>query len=256
MLARLALRLAAVAALDGRTIAEDRVDDSRLAALAPEDVPDDGLPVIMAITDDDDGEAFSEQDGGPPFDRLIDLCLELSMQARVQYIDPGNPAESIYNIEAPDTDARLDASLDFLEFQTVRELACGYSPFAREFQRIARIVSRSCHRAAADDGTKIASRLLTLRCRVNDDEIEEFVGDDVLPTGLNVLPEPLRSVAKLLPPTSSGGKICAEIAAKLQPVVVGGVFAGADIRADARDAVQTPEPDDGEIQIAVNFPQD
>lgn len=233
MLARTALRLITVAALTGATIAVDRVDDSRLADLAPESIPDDGLPVIMAIADDDDGDALSEQNGGPPFDRMIDLNLELAIASKVQYVDPQNPANSVYQVEAPDTDARLEASLDFLEFQTIRELAYGLSPYAVMFRKLARIVSRSCHRAATDDGVKIASRILTLKCRVNDDAIETLGASDPAPVGLDALPEPLRSVAKLLPPGSSGGVTCAALAAAMTQVQAGVKLTGFDVRADA-----------------------
>lgn len=255
MLARTALRLITVAALSGATIAADRVDDSRLADLAPESVPDDGLPVIMVIADDDDGDAWSEQNGGPPFDRLVDLNLELAIASRVQYVDPNNPADSVYQIEAPDTDARLEASLDFLEFQTIRELAIGLTPYAIQFRKQARIVHRACHRAATDDGVKIASRLLTLKCRINDDAIDTLLPADPVPTGFGALPEPLRTVAMLLPAGSSGAVTCAAIAAAMTQVRVTTPFTGVDIRADARDAIETETPDDGEVLITVDLPQ-
>lgn len=252
MLARTALRLITVATLAGTadlrpTIAGDRVDDSRLADLAPESVPEDGLPVIMVIADDDDGEAFSEQNGGPPFDRMVDINLELSIASRVEYIDPANPANSVYQVEAPDTDARLEASLDFLEFQTIRELAYGVTPYAVMFRRLARIVHRACHRAATDDGVKIASRILTLRCRINDDCIEVVPAATPAPVGLDALPEPLRSVAKLLPLASSGGVTCAALAAMMTQVKVG-PLEGIDLQAD-------PGGSGDIITIPVNLPQ-
>lgn len=253
MLARTALRLITVATLEGKTIAQDHVDDSRLADLAPESVPDDGLPVIMVIADDDDGEALSEQNGGPPFDRMIDLNLELAMASRVQYVDPDNPANSVYQVEAPDTDARLEASLDFLEFQTIRELAYGLTPYAVQFRKLARIVHRACHRAATDDGVKIASRLLTLRCRINDDTIEVLDPSDPIPEGLDALPEPLRSVAKLLPVESSGGKICAALAAGMAPLQLEDALTGFDFRADAGDAVASEVPDSNEVVVTVDL---
>jgi hypothetical protein len=255
MLARTALRLITAAALSGRTIAEGRVDDSRLADLSPESVPEDGLPVIMVICDDDDGDALSDQNGGPPFDRMIDLNLELSIASRVQYVDPNNPVASIYVVEAPDTDARLEASLDFLEFQAIRELAFGLSPYSVMFRQVARIVHRACHRAATDDGVKIASRLLTLRCRVNDDQIEVLDANAPTPVGLDALPEPLRSVAKLLPPESSGGVTCAALAAMLAQITAGIALEGFDFRADAGDAVKTEFPDDREVVLTVDLPQ-
>jgi hypothetical protein len=239
MFARTALRLITVATLAGTadarpTIAADRVDDSRLADLAPESVPEDGLPVIMVICDDDDGEALSEQNGGPPFDRTIDLNLELSIASRVAYLDPAHPdAAPVYQVEAPDTDARLEASLDCLEFQAIRELSYGQTPFAVLFRRLARITHRACHRGATDDGVKIASRLLTLKCRVNDDAIEILGASDPAPVGLDALPEPLRSVAKLLPVDSAGGVICAALAAKIAPLKAAVALEGVDIRSDA-----------------------
>lgn len=260
MLARTALRLITVAALAGTagsrpTIAAERVFDSRLADLAPESVPDDGLPVIMAIADDDDGEAWSDQNGGPPFDRMVDLNLELSIASRVQYVDPNNAAASVYVVEAPDTDARLEASLDFLEFQTIRELAYGMSPYAVKFRQLARIVHRACHRAATDDGVKIASRLLTLRCRINDDVIEVLDANAPAPVGLDALPEPLRSVAKLLPPESSGGVTCAALAALMIQLQAGDALEGFDFRADAGDGVKTEDPDDREVVVTIDLPQ-
>jgi hypothetical protein len=255
MLARTALRLITVAALAGKTIAQERVDDSRLADMSPESIPEDGLPVIMVIADDDDGDALSDQNGGPPFDRLVDLNLELAMAARVQYVDTENPANSVYQVEAPDTDARLEASLDFLEFQTIRELAYGLTPYAVQFRKLARIVHRACHRAATDDGVKIASRLLTLRCRINDDVIEVLDPSAPAPVGLDALPMPLRSVAKLLPADSWGGKICSALAAAMTPLQVTVALAAVDIRADARDHVPSPEPSSDEIQITVDLPQ-
>lgn len=260
MLARTALRLITVAALAGTpdarpTIAADRVDDSRLADLAPESVPDDGLPVIVVICDDDDGEAFSDQNGGPPFDRMIDLNIEMAIASRVQYVDPNDPAASVYVVEAPDTDARLEASLDFLEFQAIRELAIGVSPFAVKFRQLARITHRACHRAASDDGVKIASRLLTLKCRINDDQIEVLDANAPVPAGIDALPEQLRSVAKLLQVGSSGAVTCAALAAKLTQITASLALEGFDFRADAGDAVQTEEPDDSEVVVTVDLPQ-
>lgn len=258
MLARTALRLITVAALAGSeayrpTIAAERVDDSRLADLAPESVPEDGLPVIMVITDDDDGDAWSDQNGGPPFDRIVDLGFELAIASRVQYVDPDNPANSIYVVEAPDTDARMEASLDFLEFQVIRELALGVTPYAVKFRQMARITRRTCHRAAADDGVKIASRLLTLHCRINDDEIETLDVSAPAPVGLDALPEPLRSVAKLLPPDSSGGVTCAALAARLTELRDQVALKGMDIRVDSGEAVESEQPDSDEVVLAIEL---
>ncbi len=165
----------------------------------------------------------------------------------MQYVDPDNPANSVYQVEAPDTDARLEASLDLLEFQAIRELAYGQSAFSVMFRRIARVVHRACHRAATDDGVKIASRLLTLRCRVNDDAIDVLGASDVPPVGLDLLPEPLRSVAKLMPEGSTGAVTCAALASALAPLEASVALQGFDFKADAG----SPPADNADDEVAV-----
>ena len=83
-LARTALRLAGIEALlnDGiiAALCETRVYDSRIAELT-ETKP---VPVIVVLTEEMEGEAFSANNGGPPFDDHCELLLEIAMRAAVQ----------------------------------------------------------------------------------------------------------------------------------------------------------------------------
>lgn len=226
-LARTALRLVVSAALKGTpaarpTIAEGRFYDSRISELAPETVEDDAKPVGIITTDQDEGEALSEQNGGPPFHRMIDLVIELGMiestQAPVANPQPGQPA-TVYVVGYPDTDRRLEASLDLLEFQVIRRLATEPDPMCVLFRRFVRIRKHECHRQVTDDaGVKLACRLLTLTCELNDDRVMIYNTSGTLPTGLDVLPEPLKTVAKAMAPGSSELDTCMAIAAALSPV--------------------------------------
>jgi hypothetical protein len=217
-LVRTALRLAAINALQGAdansgpTIARNRVYDSRISDFNPEAYPDDAMPTVIVLTDNDEGDGLSKQNGGPPFDRHVGLCFELGM---IQKVSDETGTDMVY----PHTDAQLEAALDMLEFQIGRRL--GYDPDASGvlFRSIARPVATNCHRQVADDaGVKVACRLLTWTCKVNDDQVRIANEKDTLPVGFNVLPDPLRRVAHALP-AGSGFDICVAIAKALTPLV-------------------------------------
>jgi hypothetical protein len=86
----------------GLTIACIRIYDSRIGDFSPETYPDDVLPTVIILADDEEGDGLSRQNGGPPFKRLIRRPGRRSGTAFV----PGYPA----------TDAENEASLDLLEF--------------------------------------------------------------------------------------------------------------------------------------------
>lgn len=219
-LARTALRLCVAAALKGTadarpTIAEGRVYDSRISDFAPDAFVDDAKPTAILLTDGDEGEALSKQNGGPPFHRLIDVVVEIGMTQSVQEDDG-------FIVGYPDTDARLEASLDLLEFQIVRQLAYAPDPMSVIFRRFTRIRKHECHRQVLDDtGVTIAARLLTLTCEVNDDQVQVYntVGTSPsIPTGFDLLPDPLKTVAKALPVGSAGYDTCMAISNALEPI--------------------------------------
>lgn len=222
-LARTALRLATIAALKGDdaatgpTIANNRVYDSRISDFSPETYPADALPSVVVLTDEDEGDALSSQNGGPPFERMVKLVIEFAM---VQGFDvaledggtefvPGYPA----------TDTEHEASLDLLEFQIKRRLADDPAAFSTLWRSFTRVWKFDCHRQVMDDqGIKIAARILTWVCQVPDDQVIIHKNTETLPVGWNVLPEPLRRVAIALPENSAGQDVCIAIAKALVPL--------------------------------------
>lgn len=208
--ARTALRLAVVQAVAGTegerpTIAAGRVYDSRMAPENPEEFLEDAKPLVIVMTDGDDGDALSDQNGGPPFARMIDLVLDLGMVAG----EKAEGDEGGYLVGYPDTDARLEASLDLLQAQIARHLFKSTAPLALFIQNHVRVWSQESHRQTEDGAAvKLARRLWTLKCQIKDDDDE--IRD---PEGLfDLLPEPLRSVAMLMPEGSAGYDTCAALA--------------------------------------------
>ena len=253
-LARTALRLAAVAIIQGSkdarpTIAEGRIWDSRNNDLNPETYEGDAKPVVIVLTDGDEGEALSRNNGGPPFRRMIDLVLEVGM---VQTVQDGPD----YVIGYPDTDPRLEASLDFLEFQIMREFAIGQSPMAILFRQFARIMKSDSHRQVLDEsGVKIATRIVTLTCDTRDDQLT-ISNNTAPPTGNAVLPEPLRSVAGALPGGSAGADTVAGIIAAITQIAaapIGGVNFTIDANSTATGDDRT-EPVEANVDLPANTP--
>ncbi|HWL06729.1 MAG TPA: hypothetical protein VNQ99_17635 [Xanthobacteraceae bacterium] len=228
-LARTAVRLLAVGVMTGTdgarpTIAGPRVYDSRISDLAPETFAEDAKPVLLVLTDEDSGEALSDANGGPPFRRLIELVIEMAMVERHKVGDG-------YVVGYPDTDARLEASLDLLEHQVLDVLGNGTTDAALTFQSHIRVWRRAAHRQVTDDaGVKMACRILSLTCEISDDQGGPMPGA----TGLDRLPEPLRTVAHVLPPGSGGANTCSTLAAAIsaQPDI-SVPFEGVDWRFDA-----------------------
>jgi hypothetical protein len=217
-LARTAMRLAAVNSLagadanSGPTIAKNRVYDSRISDFDPETYPDDALPTVIVLTDSDEGEQLSRQNGGPPFRRHIDLVFEIGMIQKVQ-------EGTTYNLIYPDTDARLEAGLDLLEFQIARRLGYDTDPTSVLFRKFIRPQKHESHRQVMDDaGVKIACRLLTWTCEITDDQMQVFNASGSVPTGIAALPDPLKTIAAGLTAGSSGADIVAAIAAALSPL--------------------------------------
>lgn len=255
-LARTALRLATVAALKGAnsatgpTIARNRVYDSRIADFSPETYPDDAKPTVIILTDEDEGDALSLQNGGPPFKRLISLVMEFAM---IQGFDvPIEDGGVAFVPGYPATDAEHEASLDLLEFEITRRLASDLDPLCALFRSFTRVWKHDCHRQVLDEtGIKIAARILTWTVEVSDDQVKIYKTGSTLPTGYDILPEPLRRVAKALP-AGNERKLCDALVAALSPLT-SQPLAGLDITHASSDAVHG-EPS-GEIKATIEFPQ-
>lgn len=235
-LARTALRLAVVQVTKGTsasrpTIAGKNVYDSRMSPEQPEDFTQDASAVVIVFSDGDEGDALSDQNGGPPFRRRIDIVFDLGMVCCEN--DPEEAGS--YIIDYPDTDARLEASIDVLQAQIMRQLTLSNDPLALWFQSHVRIWKQESHRQVEDAaGVKLARRVLTLSCELSDDDNVVLPPGADLPTGFDLLPEPLRTVAGLMPEGSYGADACAAIAAALTPFR-DDAFSGVDLTIDAGD---------------------
>lgn len=211
-LTRTALRLAAVNALTGTTAAGNRVYDSRIADLDPDQI-DGSKPILIVLTDADEGQQRDRNNGGPPWDRTVDLVIELAMVAKDQNGDE-------YTAFTPETDGELEATLDVLEQQVEEALAFSHSAASSLFRRLCRLVGVRSQRQVSDDAhVKFAARQLTYSCSITRiDRPDLFrTPPDSAPTGLDRLPEPLRTVAKALPSGTAGADIVAGIAAAYAP---------------------------------------
>jgi hypothetical protein len=205
-----------VEALKGATMAGSRVFDSLMDDLSPDQFKGDEAPTAVVLTDKDEGSPLSAQSGGPPFGRSAELSIEMGMVRRVRSVAEGELL--IY----PNTDARLEAALDMFEFQVMRHLQYADNDLCVLFRKHWRVMKYDCHRQIMDDsGEKLAVRILTLACYSGDDRVHVYnEGLDTLPTGVNKLPEPLRSVAALMPVNSSGLDICNLIIAAMDNLIL------------------------------------
>jgi hypothetical protein len=206
-LARTALRLAAVEALNSdpviAALCDGRVYDSRVTDFDHTE----RVPVIIVTTDDDQGEAYSANNGGEPFDLTVDLVLEIAMMATA--IDDAGDA---VGLGSPATDRELEAVLDLLEERAVTILTVPETAAARLVRAVTRRVTRkkSSRFATDETGEKLAIRLTTLSVALK--------GDDyvTVPTGpFAALPDPLRTVCAAMPAGSSALATCQLLAAAM-----------------------------------------
>jgi hypothetical protein len=256
-LARTALRFAALAALKGGspsagpTIAANRVYDSRISDFSPETFPGDAKPTIILLTDEDEGDALSDQNGGPPFRRHINLVIEFAMVQGFDVAVEGSEA-SEFVPGYPSTDAEHEMSLDLLEFQITRRLAYDLDPLCALFRSFTRVWKHDCHRQVLDEtGVKIAARVLTWQIEVTDDQVQIYRTNKPQPTGYDVLPAPLSTVAKALP-AGNEKTLCDALVAALSPLEAT-PLEGFDI--DATNAEGAQDNDFNHIEAPIDLEQ-
>lgn len=201
-LARTALRLAAVEALNADpTIAIlclGNVYDSRIGNLEA----DEPVPVITVYTEDDAGEAFSSNNGGPPFDETCELLLEIAMRAVV-------PGSQDGELGIAESDRELEALVDLLEARSIEALTIGDTPQSRLIrQKVTRRAAsfKSMRFTTDDTGIKLAIRMVNLTVELKGDDRTDAT--TVVTGPYAALPEPLRSVARSLPDGSSAKALC------------------------------------------------
>lgn len=159
-LPRLAVRIAAVAALRGRTWAGDRVRDS---AVPPIDklAQDERLPFIAIYTDDSEFAA-EEGRGLMSSNGKFALVFEIGITAQMQFVVENN--EVVEAPGKPPTDAQMELMLDLIERQiktTLSEPSHAWSEMWRRL--VANVVQVKSQRGAnAEDGVRFAGRQLIL----------------------------------------------------------------------------------------------
>lgn len=154
-LVNFAIRICLKRALLGRTLAKARVFDSMVVPL--DETPVDGtLPQIIVATDDDMIVCSSfalDVDA-----RDLDVIIEMELASEVPA-----PAGGI-GFAIPQTDAGLEASLDFIQREIFRALNDPGSVWANLFRRFVQTPKKMLKRRGAsnDKGAKFAARQIVI----------------------------------------------------------------------------------------------
>ena len=235
MLARLALRLAAVECLcptsvasagPWPTIAGSRVYDSRQD-------PIDGLddiearPLLIVYTEQDNSQPYGSAVHKPD-ESIVEIVIEAMIAARgtVEIQTGASTVETLGTVESPISDRDHEAALDLLE-AAVRRRFLGRDPDAAA--TLWRKVAWECRHVEsspmrnAERSVRVAARTITFRVKVKSDDWSALGA-----SGMDRLPEPLRTVANALP-AGSGRDVCTWTAARVQTVTAGSSLAGIDI---------------------------
>lgn len=200
-LKRLMLRTAVVAALKNKTIAQDRVFDSKLSALQVTD-SNDMLPAVCVYTEADTGVNVQAGDAGVLLERNVDVHLELtvSMWQDLEIPGPqGNP-EQVRALAIATTDPELEALLDLFELQTKLTLL-GITDEAIALQKIIRKWNGWNSLPGREDNgnNKLCARQVIMPVQINDDCRFPFDGSVITPgpRGHTIFP-PLADMAPYL----------------------------------------------------------
>jgi hypothetical protein len=230
---RLALRLAAYEALcpyaarsgaqgaQWPTLAGANVYDSRIDPIGESDDWQafiegiEGRPIVILYAEEHETDPYF---GEFPADReLPELVVELMVasvgQVLVEKAD--GTTEAVGDVIAGITDPQREALLDLLEAQ-VRWLLSLKNPFTPLISAVAMELHhvRSVPQRASDKTTRLAARTVTLKYKAKASVWPlPLIQGQAAPTGFDVLPEPLRTVAMTLDPASPHGQMLAGLAA-------------------------------------------
>jgi hypothetical protein len=158
---RLAVRLAAVQALLGATLAEGRVYDSDTT---PIDAALDKQPLpFLMVTTETHQRDITGLDLTHGNDSL-ELVVVVAIAASVSVEAPDG--SSTVQIVIPATDAGLELTLDLVEAQIARALTSRLTEWSRVFcGMVPRITGRMSQRgASAEEGIKFAARQIIFTC--------------------------------------------------------------------------------------------
>jgi hypothetical protein len=161
MIAGLVMRTALKQLLLGNTLAEGRVFDS---AIAPVDQIAESLPFVAVSTEDaeyTDIGAFDLMSGN----REVHLVIEIACATTTPVTIDGNSATTI---SIPETDAALEATIDFLSRQIFRLMTAGSGTWFDIFRSVCLTVDQvSVKRGVSDkNGSRFAARQFVLQAQV------------------------------------------------------------------------------------------
>ncbi|MFT3973324.1 MAG: hypothetical protein QM699_07705 [Amaricoccus sp.] len=173
-LARLALRVATVEALRGRTMVVDNVRDSDMSAI---DIEADGSlrtgedrPFVLVYTDD--GRATETPLRDLHANGSVDLVLELGIATPMVETDPDTGESTIADMTIPATDAAFEMVLDIIDRQIASALAGG-GRWPTLWKRLSSGVTKVERRRAvnAEQGVRFAARQVAITLELKPDPV-------------------------------------------------------------------------------------
>ena len=176
MLNKIAIRLATVRALRGKTLAGDNVIDSEYGAI-DEMAGDKPKPFIIVYTDDAQYAVTGRDLYGTGGSDRVDsgtqkLVIEIGLTQRMK-VDEDKDGNPIVEAVAPVTDAAMELNIDIIERQIMDALTDPRSDakWAEMWRRfVSAIKNKDVQRgASARDGVRFAGRQITLSVQLHKD---------------------------------------------------------------------------------------
>jgi hypothetical protein len=155
-LINLAVRIAAVKALKGATLAGDRVFDSQIDAL-DDRITKDKAPAIVVYIDEDHAKPLGKDLVNA--DRTVSLVIEISVASKVAIGD-------VTEVVIPYTDPGLETTINLIGYQIMKALQAG----ASEWSELWRLFVVGIHEVAAvrganaEKGVRWAARQIVMKC--------------------------------------------------------------------------------------------
>ncbi len=158
-LTRFALRVSAVRAIRGQTLAGMNVLDS-MSQRIDNRISADRQAVISVYTDDQRDDVSGRGDIGSE-NPVVDLILELAVSEATTYTLEGETSEQV---AIPQTDPAMEMLLDIIERQAISALTTGVGPWASIWRTIATNIRAKVSRRGVFDeaGGRFAARQVTM----------------------------------------------------------------------------------------------
>lgn len=195
-LERTALRVAAVMALTNGfsapypTMARQLVFDSRVDPVQGVSDVDELVPTVRIMTDSDEGNLISNNNGGPPFEHRVHLVIEISVNTLGE-----NPETGQNELIWPQTEPELDAMLDLFESQISRVFQDDASQWGRELNKLCRRIEKwdSERFIEREANVRFAARQITavIALPIEPDPTVTLYSGETAPAAVPHIPAPL-----------------------------------------------------------------